>query len=252
MRVLVTNDDGISSPGLVALSAELSRRGHAVCVIAPERDVSGCGSAHQIPADGLMSWTEHPADGAVARVSVPATTAICVTLAAAALFAERPNVVVCGVNAGLNVGRSILQSGNVAAAVGAAGGGFSALAVSLDGKDDFAAAVQIAAEAVEMLETARRRTVLNINVPSGNLSQMRGIREGRIAAFTRETQRWSVAGPGRLQAERAASALALDPLTDAGVVADGYVSVTALTGFAAASGEGLASALHARLNAIQG
>src|SRR5829696_8698305 len=114
--VLVTNDDGISSPGLLALARELEERGISVLVAAPATDMSGAAAAIG-PVDPRVPARAVELDGLEGSAyEVDAPPAMIVVAAHNGAFGEVPTAVASGVNAGVNLGRAILHSGTVGAA----------------------------------------------------------------------------------------------------------------------------------------
>lgn len=135
MRVMVTNDDGVASPGLHALAGALVAAGHDVVVAAPDRDMSGSAAAiGQIHVDEEIEaeLVELPGLTGVPAYAVDGPPGLCVLAARLGGFGEPPELVVSGVNPGCNTGRAILHSGTVGAALTAANFGCRGLAVSLD------------------------------------------------------------------------------------------------------------------------
>jgi 5'-nucleotidase len=196
LRVLVTNDDGIESPGLGALAGVAFERGHDTIVVAPNWDSSGASAAVTGVTQGRdllveqHGWTGW-APGAV--LSVNATPALICRSAFQGVFGEPPDVVLSGINRGANTGRAILHSGTVGAAFTAYHQQRPALAVSLDvvdpedGKTDghrphWATAAMIAGRLFDWLAGEMRHVVINCNVPNVPSDQVRGIRVGRLAA----------------------------------------------------------------------
>lgn len=128
MRILVTNDDGISSIGLHVLARTMRRHGDVV-IVAPDTEYSGAGAAlgslhllrpqaHHVAVAGIdESWT------------IDGPPALCIMLARFGLFGAF-DLVVSGINPGANVGRAVYHSGTVGAALTARNGGISAVAVS--------------------------------------------------------------------------------------------------------------------------
>jgi 5'-nucleotidase len=122
MRLLLTNDDSIHAPGLAALERALEGLGE-LTVVAPDRPWSGCG--HRVTVDACL--TVEPLGPR--RFALSGTPADCVRVALDGL-AERPDVVLSGVNMGGNLGVDVFHSGTVAAAREAALHGLPAIAVS--------------------------------------------------------------------------------------------------------------------------
>ena len=137
MRVLLTNDDGIESPGLHALATRSHERDHEVVVVAPREDMSGVGAAiGRVRADQHIDTlaATSPPPPASAPTPSPGRPARrdggCLEA-----FGPAPDVVVSGINAGPNTGHACLHSGTVGAALTASTFGISALAVSSEVSD---------------------------------------------------------------------------------------------------------------------
>ena len=128
MLILLTNDDGIRAPGLVAMYRQLTRLGE-VHVVAPATVQSATG--HGITMSAPLMTARVEVDGAFTGTSVDGRPADCVKLAVARILPRRPDLVVSGINSGANVGINVIYSGTVAAAIEAAFLGLPAVAVSL-------------------------------------------------------------------------------------------------------------------------
>lgn len=130
-QILLTNDDGIESPGLWAAAEALSAVGY-VHVVAPRVQHSGAGRGHPIDSDGIIqtrSLTVHGQEWTVYAVGgSPAQT---VQFGLLDILPSRPDLVVSGINYGENMGTGVTVSGTVGAAIEAAASGISSLAVSL-------------------------------------------------------------------------------------------------------------------------
>jgi 5'-nucleotidase len=173
VRILLTNDDGIYAPGLAALEAELSQLGE-VRIIAPKTEQSGVGHAitflTPLVAEEVYQG-EHRRGWAV-----EGSPADCVKLGVSQLFGGRPDMVVSGINGGLNAGINVLYSGTVAAAIEGAFFGIQSVAVSLeyDEHADFASAAKIAVPIIGQLWERREETetrLFNLNIPREALSK---------------------------------------------------------------------------------
>ena len=177
MRILVSNDDGYFSPGIMLLAEGLRKLGE-VTVVAPERDRSG--SSNSLTLDRPLTVRRAP-NG---FFSVNGTPTDCVHLAVTGLLDFVPDVVVSGVNLGANMGDDTIYSGTVAAAAEGYLLGIPSLAVSLADKEGkhFDSAVGVALELVERL---RRRppgepVLLNVNVPDVAATGLRGMEVTRL------------------------------------------------------------------------
>ncbi len=177
MRILLTNDDGITAPGLLAMHRALQSLGE-VTVVAPETGQSAMG--HGLTLGEPLVTREAHLNGQAIGHSVRGRPADCVKVAMLEFFDGRPDLVVSGINEGPNVGVNVFYSGTVAAAIEAAFYGVPAVAVSLDhrGDPDFD---QAAALTVPIIAAARQRgwspgAILNINVPALEKGTPRGVR----------------------------------------------------------------------------
>ncbi|TWU27085.1 5'-nucleotidase SurE [Novipirellula galeiformis] len=168
MRILLTNDDGVFAPGLAALGQQLRHLGEVV-VVAPATEQSGVG--HSITFLSPLTCKSIRRDGQHWAWAVDGSPADCVKLAIAELFKDDPiDLVVSGINNGLNAGVNVLYSGTVAAAIEGAFFGVTSVAVSLeyDPDADFQAAAVIARDVVGGLvkrpEASGR--LFNLNIPT--------------------------------------------------------------------------------------
>lgn len=255
MRVLVTNDDGIEAPGLVALVAGMVELGLDVVAAAPLDDRSGSGAAiGNLGPGGTIATrrVELPGLAGTEAYGVDGPPALSVLAARLGGFGEPPELVVSGVNPGHNTGRATLHSGTVGAALTAANFGVSALAVSTggaraDGSDpDWSTAVCFAQAAVHWLETAPPRTVLNLNVPDCPVDAVRGVRWAELAPFGTVRTALVSRGEGQLELELRQTSEELPASSDTALVHAGFVAVTALAGIRAAEWAPVADHLERR------
>ena len=165
--ILVTNDDGVHAPGIRALRAALEGAGE-IWTVAPDREAS---------ASSQSLTLKHPlrAEKVEERVlAVDGTPADCVNLAIVKLLPRRPAIVVSGVNRGGNLGDDVFYSGTVGAAREATFVGLPAIAVSLAARADldYAPAAAFARRLVDLVleRGLPERTLLNVNVPAGQLA----------------------------------------------------------------------------------
>src|SRR6476661_1201807 len=128
MLILLTNDDGIRAPGLLAIYRELTSLGE-VHVVAPETVQSATG--HGITLSTPLLTSRVTVEGLFTGTAVDGRPADCVKLAVAKILPRAPDLVVSGMNMGANVGINVIYSGTVAAAIEAAFLGLPAVAVSL-------------------------------------------------------------------------------------------------------------------------
>lgn len=165
MRVLVSNDDGVDMPGINVLADGLRMAGHAVTVVAPDRDRSGASNSLTLDqplrakplSEGVWSVAGTPTD--------------CVHLALSGLLEIDPDIVVSGINNSANLGDDVIYSGTVAAAMEGRFLGFPAVAISLVTREgsgrhyDSAARAVVAIIARLLTDPLPADTILNVNVP---------------------------------------------------------------------------------------
>ena len=250
MRILVTNDDGVQSPGIRALAGALVRDGHDVTVLAPTTDRSGAGAAIGTvyglgPAPvHTVEWPELPG---VPVHSVDAPPAAAVLVACLGAFGELPESIASGINPGANTGHLVLHSGTVGATLTAANYGIPGVAVSLEWNDDgeyhWDTAATFAAAAVAWAATPDTwPRVLNMNVPNRPLADVLGVREAELAPHGEVWVASAQIEQGDLKLEIAGRE---DPApgTDVALVRDGYVAVTPLMSIVRAPALGAADAI---------
>lgn len=175
MRILLSNDDGVSAPGIQVLAAAL-REFAEVQVVAPDRNRSGSSNALTL-ASPLCTETLPNGDIAVLQ----GTPTDCVYLGVNALMHPAPDIVVSGINAGPNLGDDVIYSGTVAAAMEGRHLGFPALAVSLNGYKHYDTAAIVTSRLLRALQREPLRTskILNINIPDLPLAEIKGVRVTR-------------------------------------------------------------------------
>ncbi|HDL8567166.1 TPA: 5'/3'-nucleotidase SurE [Yersinia enterocolitica] len=178
IRILLSNDDGITAPGIQTLAAAL-REFAQVQIVAPDRNRSGSSNALTLDS-ALRITTLSNGDIAVQQ----GTPTDCVYLGVNALMRPRPDIVVAGINAGPNLGDDVIYSGTVAAAMEGRHLGFPALAVSLNGHQHYATAAAVTCRILRTLQLKPLRTgkILNINIPDLPLSEIKGIRVTRCGS----------------------------------------------------------------------
>lgn len=241
MRVLVTNDDGIDSVGIHVLAAALAEAGHQVLVVAPASEKSGTGAALGLfgPGDDLDAHkVELPGAPGVEAWALDGTPAMCVLTARLGGFGDPPEIVVSGINAGLNTGRAILHSGTVGAVLTGQNFGMSGLAVSAQTADpwEWGTAADLAVEVLPLLLEGPARSAINLNVPALPRHEVRGIRWARLAPFgeVRATMA-GAAAPGddarrSLRMELQLTEHDFEADSDNGLVREGWAALTTLVG----------------------
>jgi len=184
--ILVTNDDGITAPGLRSLIHFVRALGEVV-VVAPDSPQSGMG--HAITIDNTLYSKSVVIDtekGAPQEYSCSGTPADCVKLALQELLDRKPDIVLSGINHGSNASINVIYSGTMSAAIEAGIEGIPAIGFSLcdytwDADFSQAAAVvkRIVSEA--LTNGIPKGTVLNVNIPKTDGQALKGIRVCRQA-----------------------------------------------------------------------
>lgn len=177
MKILVSNDDGYSAPGIIALAESLSSLGQ-ITVVAPDRNKSGASNSLTLENPLRVNLLEN----GVYRVE--GTPTDCVHLAITGLLDEEPDMVVSGINAGANLGDDVLYSGTVAAATEGRFLGLPAIAISLVGTEciHYDTAAWVAKQLVEKLQKTAlpANTILNVNVPDLPIDEINGFESTRL------------------------------------------------------------------------
>lgn len=184
--ILVTNDDGITAPGLRTL-IELMKEIGDVVVVAPDSPQSGMG--HAITIDSTLYSKRVTIDrekGAPLEYSCSGTPADCVKLALQEILERRPDLVVSGINHGSNASINVIYSGTMSAAIEAGIEGIPAIGFSLcdySWRADFSASKEAIKQIVkEALEKGMPKgTVLNVNIPKTNGNPPKGVKICRQA-----------------------------------------------------------------------
>ena len=235
-HILVTNDDGVNAPGLLALAHEMRKLGK-VSVLAPDRNWSGGG--HVKTLDRALRVKEvRLADDTQAFASDGAPSD-CVALATLGFFKEPVDLVVSGINAGANLGHDVTYSGTVTAAMEAVIAGVPGIAVSLETVDghigdiDYGPAARAASKVVrQVIENGLSHEILlNINVPFLPDEKLRGIiltRQGLRVYHSRLDERTDPRNKPYYWIGGDAPTGVPERGTDVGALAEGYVSVTPL------------------------
>ncbi len=235
MLILLTNDDGIHAPGLLAMYRELVKLGE-VHVIAPETVQSATG--HGITITTPLMTEKVTIENGFTGIAVAGRPADCVKLAVAKLLPRQPDLVISGMNSGANVGINVLYSGTVAAAIEAAFLGLPSIAVSLHLKSevplDYVRPAVFGRLAIEQILKAgiTGGQVINVNLPPLLPDQSpKGVKICRQC-----TRPWSDSYEGRTD-PRGRQYFWMDTVyklgetesdTDVAALRDGYATITPL------------------------
>jgi 5'-nucleotidase len=225
-RILVTNDDGVQSAGLFAAADALAHLGE-VTVVAPFRETSAIG--HALTLHNPLR-IERVGDRVFA---VDGTPTDCITLGVFTVLRGLPDLVVSGINRGLNIGDDVTYSGTVAAALEAVLLGVPGVAVSADKNDDgwdFSVAARMAAAFADgVLERGLPpRVLLSVNVPRGQPNGVRVTVQGRRNHSTSVSERTDVRGRPYYWIGLSEDDWLADGNSDHRAIAEGFVSVTPL------------------------
>ena len=225
-RILITNDDGVHSEGIRALASALAPLGE-VTVVAPIQESSAIGHALTLRRPLRI---DSVGGGFYA---VDGTPTDCVNLAIAEVLGAKPDLVVSGINKGLNIGDDVTYSGTVAGALEGALLGYQAIAVSQKftrGPWDFSAAAAIAASlgAALLQQPLPARTFLSVNVPHGTPKGVRVTVQARRNHITKINRRLDPRERPYFWIEEASDDWEHDPQSDHQAVLDGYISITPL------------------------
>lgn len=190
MKVLITNDDGIDARGILALAKEISKK-HEVTVVAPREQKSA--SSHSISIHNPIKIREEKIDKDFKSYSLVGTPADC-TQAGLSLLCENIDLVISGINRGLNCGTDILYSGTVSAAVEGAIYNVPSIAISMEvdwesHDEDYTKAAKWISKVIDIAEKnyLRNNVVLNVNVPNISEEEIKGIKVCRLGKSTYKT-----------------------------------------------------------------
>ena len=234
MKILITNDDGIGSSGIRALAEFLGKQ--AECwVAAPHQERSATG--HSISLRGEI-WVEKVAlNGGMAGYSIDGTPADCVKFALHELKHEKIDLIISGINLGLNSGVSVYYSGTVSAAREGLINGIPAIAIS-QGKEqttDFAYSLQLVEELVQAYREAviPRDVFLNVNVPPVPSAHVKGVRitkqaHSKFAEWFEAVERPGSNGKRPYAVRGEIEILRPDGTSDEEALQSGFASITPL------------------------
>jgi len=235
MRVLITNDDGIDSPGLAALARGAVAHGWTTVVAAPARESSGTSAGLTAAEDDRRVQVERrelPGLPDVPGYAVAAHPAFIALVASQGAFGDPPDIVLSGVNRGANVGRAVLHSGTVGAALTAAINGARAMAVSLDVglepglRHHWDTAVAVASALFDRVAALPVGAVLNLNVP--DLAEVGEPARAALAEFGTVRTRIKDSDDGTISLAAVLVEDEPEPGTDAALLAGGRPTVTPL------------------------
>ncbi|MDR2206089.1 MAG: 5'/3'-nucleotidase SurE [Flavobacteriaceae bacterium] len=176
--ILVTNDDGITAPGIRNLVAFMNEIGDVV-VVAPNSPQSGKG--HAVTIDSTLSFEELHLEGSQKDFSCSGTPVDCVKIALDKILTRKPDIVVSGINHGSNSSINVIYSGTMSAAVEAGVEGLSAIGFSLldfSWEADFLPAKHYIQNIVKRIleNPLPKGIVLNVNIPKLSKDEIKGVK----------------------------------------------------------------------------
>jgi 5'-nucleotidase len=238
VRTLITNDDGIGSEGIRQLALTAVGLGLDVVVAAPLNDASGSSaSLLAVQEDSRIVVERRTITGldGVPTYGVAAAPGFISLLAVRGAFGPPPDLVLSGINRGLNAGHAILHSGTVGAALTASTLGCRGVAVSLEsGWPDepdvlhWETAGHVAGRVIPWVLEGDEAVVLNVNAPNVEVAELKGLCRARLANFGAVQTNVAERGEGWVRISVADVDAQFEPGTDAALVADGYATVTPL------------------------
>ena len=241
LRALITNDDGIDSRGLHALAAIALDAGFEVVVAAPHEDASGVSASVKPvrdPDGGVrLHRREIPSLPGVEAYAVEGPPAFIVHASGRGWLDPQPDIVLSGINYGANVGRSVIHSGTVGAALTASLHGWRGLAVSLDSgweipeRPHWDAIAHVLPQVLDLLLAADEGTVLSVNVPDRPAAELGALREAKLTEIGMATitvRHHDEVDAAVLRATAGDLATEPDPESDIALLAAGHPTVTRL------------------------
>ncbi|MBW2608961.1 MAG: 5'/3'-nucleotidase SurE [Deltaproteobacteria bacterium] len=176
MKILLTNDDGIHAPGLMALYQEL-HEDFKLEIVAPESEMSAVG--HAITLTSPLRVRRVHKNGTFFGYGVTGTPADCVKIAVWELLETPPDIILSGINPGANVGVNVLYSGTVSAATEGAFLGVRSAAISLNTRQDpdFRVAARFSREIIGFImeNGLKEGTAVNVNIPAVPADKIKGV-----------------------------------------------------------------------------
>jgi 5'-nucleotidase len=187
MKLLITNDDGIHAEGIYILAKELEKE-HDIIIAAPDDQRSACG--HSITITKPLIIKEVKLEGIKAKAySVDGTPADCVRIAADKLVDGRIDMVISGINKGVNLGTDVIYSGTVSAAIESAIYKTPSIAISSEfqgDKENYKLAAKTVLDILRKLhnKAIKNDVVLNVNIPLVEEENIKGIKVCKIGSRT--------------------------------------------------------------------
>lgn len=228
MNILITNDDGIHDPGLVALYESVKDLGE-ITIVAPDKEKSA--TSHSISLHDPIKLKEFQLNG-IKAYTCSGTPVDCVKIALIEVMDKKPDLLLSGINKGSNTGQNIIYSGTVSAAVEGSFNGIPSMAFSITSfiPTEYNSSIQVVQNIVNKMVQIKLdfKTIINVNIPPISYNDIKGIkvtRQGKskfIDAFHKNKSNNSFQLDGELKVIRD------DDDNDDHCVDDGWVSLTPL------------------------
>jgi 5'-nucleotidase len=240
-RALVTNDDGIESPGIRWLASAAVGCELDVVVAAPSWDASGSSaSLTAVQRDGRFLVDERSVDGLedVPAFAAQAAPGFIVTAAVHGAFGPPPTVVLSGINCGANTGHAILHSGTVGATLTASTYACRALAVSIAAAKPahWEAGAKVAQAVIPWLLEQAPGVVVNANVPDVPMNELNGITRARLAPFGAVQINVTDIGKGYIKMQHSENETVAEEDTDVALLGRNFATITPLLAVCEAEG----------------
>jgi 5'-nucleotidase len=231
VRILITNDDGIFSKGIIML-AEIAQELGKVTLSAPSGQRSAVSHGITVQEPLVVKEVEYPVSVEKAY-SVSGKPADCIRVAMEEFLEEKPDIIISGINAGPNYGLDVFYSGTVSGAVEGMFYGIPSLALSLDGAS-FDICRHSVPDIVEEFIQSRlsKRMIWNVNIPSCPLEEYKGMIRAPLSGYSQYPCRFNKFQSGEKEwyyfpVTKAVGVL--EENTDVDFVKRGYTAITPLT-----------------------
>ncbi|WFR57392.1 5'/3'-nucleotidase SurE [Anaerocolumna sp. AGMB13025] len=231
MKILITNDDGISAKGLITLAGLLNEIGE-VTVVAPSGQRSAVSHGITVHEPLVVKEVEFPVNVKKAY-SISGKPADCVRLAVEDLMSDKPDLLISGINAGPNFGQDVIYSGTVSGAIEGMFYNIPSLAFSLDGADDeicYHAAVDIVNHFIKTNKNPK--VIWNVNFPSCTTDEFKGITYAPLSGHSQypfRFHKYEVTDKEWYYFPVSEAVGVLEAGSDVDYVRKGYITVTPLT-----------------------
>lgn len=234
MRILISNDDGITAKGINVLRIALEKAGHDVYMVAPVKEESGTG--HGVTLHRPLRVSEYIIDGNLIGYAVDGKPSDCIKLACWGIYKDIEfDMIISGINRGENLGTDVLYSGTVSAAAEGALTGVKSIAISMVKEKDkefkFETASEFVVKYIEEIKNIDfpKESLININVPNLDYKDLKGFKytkQGDRKYKDNFIERIDPQGNKYYWLGGEVFELENDKNADFNVVKEGYVSIT--------------------------